>query len=280
MSSAMVSVGEVKHAIKSWGDRHAPELMEWILAIRILRMQDQLYGDLRRRAFQQLFGSGQAMVLSGPFAGMAYLNETVWGSIVPRWIGSYEEELHGIMRALPSKGYERVIDVGSAEGYYAVGIARLLRRAQIFAFDSSPLARRQLQRMVAMNAVTNLTIGAHCSHETIDELALGRSLIVCDIEGFELELLNPERAVRLRRCDLLVEVHPFGKHSQDRLQEVLTQRFAATHHVEVYKHRPRQLEHYRGIVGRAMDDAALEQALSEFRPPNQNWLWMRSHTIS
>src|SRR5262245_30471234 len=81
-------------------------------------------------------------VLSGPFAGMMI------PSVVGHWddgnsgcklIGSYEYELHDAIRYVQWRKPEVVINIGCAEGYYAIGFARLLG-VPVYAFDSNKAA--------------------------------------------------------------------------------------------------------------------------------------------
>jgi hypothetical protein len=71
-----------------------------------------------------IYGGADPKVLSGPFVGMRYLNEIVWGPIECRWLGTYEQELVPIIGKILKMNYSTIIDVGSAEGYYAIGLAR------------------------------------------------------------------------------------------------------------------------------------------------------------
>src|SRR5437016_2600251 len=63
------------------------------------------------------------VVQSGPFAGMLYVNQAVGSAHVPKLLGSYEAELHEIMRSVLTENYATIVDVGCAEGYYAIGLA-------------------------------------------------------------------------------------------------------------------------------------------------------------
>src|SRR5262245_2169669 len=64
-----------------------------------------------------------ARIRGGPFAGMAYLDGVSEGSFIARLLGVYEAELHPHLDAIMADGIDCVIDIGCAEGYYAVGLA-------------------------------------------------------------------------------------------------------------------------------------------------------------
>ena len=60
------------------------------------------------------------VVMHGPFAGMTYVAEATEGALIARLLGVYESELHPHIEAFAAEGLDCVIDVGCAEGYYAV----------------------------------------------------------------------------------------------------------------------------------------------------------------
>ncbi|WP_299504968.1 hypothetical protein [Cypionkella sp.] len=71
-----------------------------------------------------LVGRSGTKVLSGPFRGMDYPVRASEGSRAARLMGSYESSLAPVIEEIVTKAYPVIIDVGSAEGYYAVGLAR------------------------------------------------------------------------------------------------------------------------------------------------------------
>ena len=69
-------------------------------------------------------------VTSGPFAGMRYIDASFGSAYIPKLLGTYEQELSNVLAGIIAKRPKAVVDVGAAEGYYAVGLARafLMRR--------------------------------------------------------------------------------------------------------------------------------------------------------
>src|SRR3954451_18937011 len=65
-------------------------------------------------------------VAHGPFAGMEYLPglEASSGDLVAKLLGTYERELHPVIEGWIAQPPAHMIDIGSAEGYYAVGLTR------------------------------------------------------------------------------------------------------------------------------------------------------------
>jgi hypothetical protein len=210
-------------------------------------------------------------VLSGPFRGMAYPLRASEGARAPRLIGSYEASLVPVIEKIVTDGYERVIDIGSAEGYYAVGLALRMPGAQVVARDSDAQARAACAELARLNGVAGrVEIGGAVMPAEFDALIAGRTLILCDIEGEEAALLDPEAAPALCAADLLVEVH---EGMRPGCLELLERRFAPTHAVQ--------------RIGRRLEDAGLPDwaegladmdrllLLWEWRATPTPWLWMR-----
>ncbi len=130
----------------------------------------------------------------------------MWGPITPKWLGSYESELNDIVEEIASRAYETVIDVGCAEGFYAVGLAYRIPTARILAYDADFLSRRQTRKLASLNGLEGrVGVFRYCAFSDIARHATDNTLIVCDIEGFERSLLDPLLCPSLRDIDILVK---------------------------------------------------------------------------
>lgn len=151
-------------------------------------------------------------VLNGPFRGLKYPRLLARGSaIYPKLLGSYESELHELIHTILLKSYHIIIDVGCAEGYYAIGLAKFFPKANIFAYDTDIEARRLCLEMGRVNHIPDnlLHILPYCSAEDLNKIDFeqGGGLIISDCEGFERYLFNISNVNNLKNCDLLIEVH-------------------------------------------------------------------------
>ncbi len=149
-------------------------------------------------------------VLHGPFAGMRYPQARATGSaLVPKILGSYESELHDVMATLLKRTYSDIVDIGCAEGYYAVGLGMRHPDARIHAFDTDAVARQMCRDMAQANGVASrLALGSLCDETTLLGLPLGgHALVVSDCEGYEAELFTSRVVASLLRHDVLIEVH-------------------------------------------------------------------------
>ena len=148
-------------------------------------------------------------VRSGPFKGMIYPELSSVGSeLAPKIIGSYEEELLPAIDYFLNQSYSDIIDVGCAEGYYAIGFAIKMPNSKIHAYDVEPKALDLCKKMAALNSVENISFNKFCSPKTLTNFNFqGKGLIICDCEGYEKTLFNAENIENLKKCDFLIELH-------------------------------------------------------------------------
>jgi hypothetical protein len=198
-------------------------------------------------------------VQGGLFKGMKYIDDAVCGVLAPKLIGSYEAEIADVLGEL--SGVSRVVDVGSAEGYYAVGLAMFHPELPIIAFDMDLKARALLARLAELNGVAgHIEQREEASPEALAELDLDRALLIVDCEGYEDVLLDPVKVPGLAGATMVVEIHDMFVPG---LSERLRDRFAVTHDVELRKPQKRNPREFPMIAD--YPDAAL--LLDEARAP-------------
>src|ERR1700733_5808599 len=166
-------------------------------------------------------------VLQGPFAGMKNpAPSIVRRHSVPRLLGSYESELHAVIQAALGCKYDRVIDIGSAEGYYAVGFA-LKGQSPVVTFETDPRELALCKEMARVNGVEDrLTPRSWCNPEALRALTAGlRCFVLSDCEGYEEELFDDPTVEALRRSEVLIEIHGDA-------YDPLFARFSKTHIVQ------------------------------------------------
>lgn len=144
-----------------------------------------------REITNQVATSAGLTVQSGPFRGMVLPARTSWldGDITPKILGCYEAELHAAVDRAAERQPTVVINVGCAEGFYAVGLARLFPHARVYAFDTHERARAVCREAADANGLgERLEIDGACTTQRLLEVAgNNRALIVLDCEGAEFE---------------------------------------------------------------------------------------------
>lgn len=245
--------------------------------VRRIRIDRARRAEARRLEFEsRLHGAVAGRVLSGPFAGMRYGAGSSCGTLGPKLLGTYERELVPIVERIVAEGRHRIIDIGAAEGWYAVGLLTRLPTATVVAYESTDDGRALLRDMALANGVADrLDIRGHCG---VAELAstietFRPDLVICDVEGTERELLDVDAIPRLADIDILVEIHDFVDAATG---ATLARRFRDTHAIERIVTRPRQAADVPVVVGFTQAERLV--LASELRPGRMEWFWMRSRS--
>jgi predicted O-methyltransferase YrrM len=216
-------------------------------------------------------------VAAGPFCGMRYVRKSVGSAYVPKLLGIYERELNKYIEQACDLGFKLIIDIGAAEGYYAVGIARRNPNARVIAFEMESKGREAVRDMAELNKVSGqIEIRGKCELEDLEAVVGSEdgSLVICDVEGYEEELLRPDRIPMLTQAHLLVETHDF---IQSGIAERIAQRFASTHDIQRIWQESRTHNEipYRTLGRVFLPRKYLDFAVSEWRPVQMSWLWMQ-----
>lgn len=219
----------------------------------------------------------QRRIISGPFKGLRYLKQAHGSVLSAKLLGTYELELHDWWTEVFHQRFENVWVIGSGEGYYAVGLAKRMHDSNIYAFDTDPAARLATLDLALLNHVADrLTIGGTCSLDEIAESGRERTLIVCDIEGAENELLTALPSASLSHSDLIVEVHdaPPSTKTFDRLLA----HFANTH---IAKIKVAELRNPQAVAWppRMTHPRLRERLLNEGRYRGNRWIYFKSNCV-
>jgi hypothetical protein len=170
------------------------------------------------------------VVIAGPFQGMKYGDtEARCSALYPKLLGTYENELAGEVAAALEKRPTLVVDIGAADGYYAVGFAVRNPETRVMAFEQNPRAQVELKKLADLNGVTDrIEVRGHCGPEDIASLGTTGGLVIVDCEGFEDVILSEENIQHLGGWDFIIETHDgFTAEVTKRLES----RFAKTHDV-------------------------------------------------
>jgi hypothetical protein len=218
-------------------------------------------------------------VLSGPFKGMHLsLTPVSNRNLLGYLLGTQEAELHDVVRRVIVRGYPRIINVGAADGYYAIGFLQQMPRTKVTAFEGADEHHAGLMQAAALNGVTaRFALKGFCHPNDLGaELAEleGPTLVLADIEGGELDVLDPAKVARLSDVDILVETHDaFVPNCTAKL----IVRFSRSHNIEQIVARPRSLADFPAAIipelSKFMPRTAVE-LMNERRTGTQMWLYL------
>ena len=215
-------------------------------------------------------------VRHGPFQGMKYPRpESMGSSLFPKLLGSYEKEIQPIWEIICGNAYAEIVDIGCAEGYYAVGLALRIPGAKVFAYDTDQDAIQLCRNMAELNKVGRRVVtGGFCDGEILkSHLLSGKALIISDCEGYEKDLFSKEIVQRLAHHDVLVELHDF---IDIEISSLIRRRFEDTHVIRAIQSVD-DITKAHSYCYEELQDYTLSMRkllLAECRPAIMEWFYM------
>jgi hypothetical protein len=169
------------------------------------------------------------IVMQGPLQGLDFLAQSAEGCHIAKLLGCYEQPLQPFVEAAIGAGYPTILNIGCAEGYYAVGMALRMPHTRVLAHDLNPKAQEVCAELAHKNKVSDrVTVGGLFTPADFAAYAGQKVLLMCDIEGAERELLDPALAPALKGMDIIVESHECLIPG---ITQLLIERFKATHDI-------------------------------------------------
>jgi|DewCreStandDraft_4_1066084.scaffolds.fasta_scaffold00110_9 hypothetical protein len=241
----------------------------------LARVLTESAGARRRLVTRELVRVVGARCAAGPFRGMVLPEASSWGDgdLAPKILGAYECELHPALERAFARAPELVVNVGCAEGYYAVGAALRLPGCTVHAFDLDEAALGVCAAAARLNGVAErIRLERRCEPGRLVELLGTRpnALVLLDCEGYERELITERTLPALAAADLIVECHDF-------VDPGVTDRLAAllrpTHEVEILREGGRDPAAWPVLHALGSLDRWL--VVCEFRPSLMRWIVAR-----
>lgn len=192
--------------------------------------------------------------------------------MIAKLLGCYEQEVHPFIEAATNSRPQTVLNIGSAEGHYAVGMAVRLPAAQVYTYDIDARARDLCTQLSQANGVSErLHVMGLCDAEELSTRIAsgGKTLIIMDCEGCEGDLLNLDVVPELIKAEIIVEIHDFGT---THYGETIRKNFANSHTLEVVSFAGRDSTTFPELNFLSPADRAL--ALEERTSP-QDWYYLR-----
>ena len=195
------------------------KIMTWLQLLAGVR-QSMIGQDMIRRYSREVQG--------GPFKGMklALDNPSTF-----HLTGYYETPLIPHLEELADRPYDCIVNLGSSFGYYAVGLALRVPGARIVVYEIDDEIRGMCRELAILNGVDHrFEFRGAADGNHFAEFCTEKTLIVCDIEGMEKQILDPVLYPALEGMDMVVELHDCIDPS---ISGELTRRFAGSHDIKM-----------------------------------------------
>ena len=226
---------------------------------------------------QKLSDLLDSTIAYGPFAGTRLASMNHWsaadrGSML---LGMYEKEVLAELVRL-SDERDVLVDVGAADGYYAIGslMGGLVDHALCFELDpdGQGMIRLQAELNGVQDSVTVLGAADERFAANLDNHlpnGTGNSIFLIDIEGGEFELLTDSVLNAISPAPLIIELHDFEP-SLQREAESLINRISRYYDSTIIYHSDRNPNQFVELESWPDDDRWL--LCSESRVTRMRWL--------
>ncbi|MEM9032062.1 MAG: hypothetical protein AAGB18_05400 [Pseudomonadota bacterium] len=216
-------------------------------------------------------------VAHGPFRGMRLPEHASWGQsdVSAKILAVYERQITDRLVDLadPKGG---LIDLGAADGYFAVGALFAGLFASCHAFEAREKARAGLAKTADLNGVADkLNIAGEATGPDVAAAAetLASGVVLCDIEGAEFTLLTASVLARLSHLSVIIELHDFLLEDGAAQRQALTTRAAEVFEISTIRAASPDIWAFPELD--SFDDDHRMLAFSEGRDRATDWLVLR-----
>lgn len=151
----------------------------------------------------------------GPFAGMKISPTSWWDQtdLASKILGFYEAEVLDVLLRLGKAKCPYFVDLGAADGYYAIGAvySGLFRKS--FCFEMSAQGRAVIRTNAELNQVSeSIEVFGYADSEfdkALPQIDWSSVVLLVDIEGAEFALFTEPLIERLKNATILIELHEF-----------------------------------------------------------------------
>jgi hypothetical protein len=214
-------------------------------------------------------------VTCGLFKGLILPEQQSWRNDQgTKILGLYEKELEPVLQDVVNSKPDVVINIGCAEGFYALGLARLVPNAKVFAYDISQRAQEICELGRQLNNLDGaFEIRGYCSADELESLTQhsNRPFVLIDCEGGERDLLLSKN-YDFANVTMIIECHDF---LDRRITGDLINKFSRTHSVELIEQGAKNP--FKCELTKGWPESDLWLIVSEERPEKMHWLNLRAH---
>ena len=169
-------------------------------------------------------------IINGPFKGMKYISESVGSCHMPKILGIYENEIYSILTQFLSMS-DLCVNIGAAEGYYAIGCAMKFPKLQVIAYEMEQAGRDSMLELEKINLVNNVIIKKNFTaldFDSIQNMSINSVTYLIDIEGDEKHIFTKYYS-HFKKSNFIIELHDKKSNT---IESKLKHFFSDTHSIK------------------------------------------------
>lgn len=169
--------------------------------------------ERQERISLEVFDQLNGYVKYGPFTGLKLDRNTWWGKLdlASQCLGLYEKEIIDVIGKIKPGDYDCFIDIGAADGYYAIGMLISGKFNKTTCFEITAEGREVIANNWEKNGSPGeLNIFGEATAQSLAALPAKNTenaFVLVDIEGFEFDFLTAETLSLLQSCTIVIEIH-------------------------------------------------------------------------
>ena len=175
--------------------------------------RNETISQRRIRLSNEMFERLRGKVAHGPFKGLHLDPVPGWGNmdLCSMLLGTYEAEIMDVLQSSRFLHRNHLVNIGGADGYYSVGSLYCGRFQTADCFEITDIGRQTIARSALRNGVADkIRIYSEATSDfpnVLDDVKWDQTIVLCDIEGAEFDLLNESCLDRLSEATILIEIH-------------------------------------------------------------------------
>ena len=260
-------IRKIKHRLNKFVTllQYAGNRTDFLKEAKELPGESRRLRRLKREIAAYLYQKTDGYVFSGPLSTLQLMPNSGLAQSPANLLGCYEQELHPILNEWIADPPVKLIDIGTSLGYYITGLATTMSNTRFVGFESVEEYRDQAIQLARFNQVeSKISFRGHCGIAELNQEIEPGTVVLCDCEGGEMELLDPEKVPSLKTTAILCELHDFFAPG---IGKVLVERFKDTHYIRFIDEQERNPSEYRLLA--AFPDYLARYAIAETRHMEQ-----------
>lgn len=197
----------------------------------VIRTRNSVHHVIRKRKIdlsREVYDHLEGVVHYGLFKGLRLGTTSWWGiaDISGMLLGIYEKEILDSLASIPSS-HKVLVELGAADGYYAIGaiVSKLFDSS--YCYESSELGRMNIEANALLNnvndrvAIQGKADPAFYEYLQLANVDMSKCVLLCDIEGGEFELFDADMFDRFKGSVIIIEIHDwFFEDGKSRYQQL------------------------------------------------------------